>query len=370
MPEPIPTPAPPVTRYAIHLGLRGSPLSHCVSPEVVDDGEWCKWSDVQAILLQRAQEIAALKAQLADCEQDVISQCEDPARMADACQSCGGTRRIHSHNDICPDCANVSPAVVSKDGGDVDITDDDMAKILDGFTESELCGCGYRQSLHHVDSEEGGIYCLIAKLRQYLSNYQAEQKRAEAYLAAQTQIWQRRIDDAEAETVTEMRRAEQAEAILLQRAQEVERAEANAAALVKDEAIYRENEQHMLRKLSRILTNGNAGTWDELEHASLQRAQAIAALEAVCEQRDLKIEQLHAALATLPASAALQDSEPYLPKDECLTPDLLRKIANNFERGYFAIPQAELGAGPSHWTHALRQRADQLEAALRGMNAE
>jgi hypothetical protein len=66
MPEPIPTPAPPVTRYAIHLGLRGSPLSHCVSPEVVDDGEWCKWSDVQAILLQRAQEIAALEAV---CEQ-------------------------------------------------------------------------------------------------------------------------------------------------------------------------------------------------------------------------------------------------------------------------------------------------------------
>jgi hypothetical protein len=55
--------------------------------------------------------------------------------------------------------------------------EDDMAKFEDdvigafsveeveAFKEDDsLCGCGYRQSLHRVGSE-GGVYCLIAKLR-------------------------------------------------------------------------------------------------------------------------------------------------------------------------------------------------------------
>ncbi len=35
------------------------------------------------------------------------------------------------------------------------------------YDEDALCGCGYRQSLHHID-HEGGVYCLIAHLRHQL----------------------------------------------------------------------------------------------------------------------------------------------------------------------------------------------------------
>jgi hypothetical protein len=31
--------------------------------------------------------------------------------------------------------------------------------------DDQLCGCGYRHSLHCVESNEGGVYCQIAKLR-------------------------------------------------------------------------------------------------------------------------------------------------------------------------------------------------------------
>lgn len=34
--------------------------------------------------------------------------------------------------------------------------------VADG---DRLCGCGYRESLHHVARDEGSVYCQVAKLR-------------------------------------------------------------------------------------------------------------------------------------------------------------------------------------------------------------
>lgn len=36
-------------------------------------------------------------------------------------------------------------------------------------TGDTLCGCGYRRSLHQISADEGGVYCLIARLRHALT---------------------------------------------------------------------------------------------------------------------------------------------------------------------------------------------------------
>jgi hypothetical protein len=55
------------------------------------------------------------------------------------------------------------------------------------------------------------------------------------------------------------------------------------------------------------------------------------------------------------------DPEPDLPADECTTADLLRKIANNFDSGYFTVVDPTSGGGPSHWSASLRDRAERLD---------
>lgn len=55
---PIPTPEPPVKRYAIEAVRIYGATDLAIESD--SDGEWCKWSEVEALLLQRAQEIARL----------------------------------------------------------------------------------------------------------------------------------------------------------------------------------------------------------------------------------------------------------------------------------------------------------------------
>lgn len=76
---PIPTPAPPVKRYAIgpisiykhgaQSWQRGR--TECsISVEPHDEGHWVKWSEAETILLQRAQEIAEANEKFVAAEED------------------------------------------------------------------------------------------------------------------------------------------------------------------------------------------------------------------------------------------------------------------------------------------------------------
>lgn len=65
--------------------------------------------------------------------------------------------------------------------------------------------------------------------------------------------------------------------------QSLQRSDANQAQLVKAEEAYRASERAMLRRLSDLLTGGNAGTWDEIAHAAEQAESRLRELE---QERD------------------------------------------------------------------------------------
>lgn len=99
------------------------------------------------------------------------------------------------------------------------------------------------------------------------------------------------------------------EAELLTLRAKLDRSEKNVRELVKSEEVYRATEQHMLRKLSRVLTGGNAGTWDEVERAAESAEAERDTLQRHLDNDRGRLNALRSVIAQYATSFEASDAE-------------------------------------------------------------